>query len=236
MTNRLAALLFLALAFSADACYPSTIIPGGCQIQGDAGVAVHYALIGTTAAEFAVTAETTGYVAIAFATNGQHSLFPSDAVVGWYNETGIVVEVQLNGNMTSEVLASGVPLTGANVTQQSGATILEFTRPLSAGRFPIFPESVTMFVAQGPIGGVFIPSDFGVVVANLVAGQPEPLPQPPVPPVPATPAWPANTSSPGQSPESPQGTQSPWKATSDAFKSMLGSFLAGLAGLAVIFV
>lgn len=173
------AFAFLALASAAiAACVPSTLISGGCQLQGGAGVGVHYALAPENIT-MALKARTPGYVAVSFAPKGQAAMFPADAVVGWTGAaTTAVTAYQINGYLPMDVIASGVRLTDTSVVQDAdGWTTVRFTRRLDAGRFPLTDLSdVSMNVAQGDTDGLTLHTQAATVRANLLEGFPRPDP------------------------------------------------------------
>jgi DOMON domain len=175
------AIAFLALVSTAmAACVPSTLIPGGCQLQGGAGVDVHYALAPETLT-MALKARTPGYVAVSFSPKGQAAMFPADAVVGWTGPaTTSVVAYQINGYLPMEVIASGVRLTDSSVVQDAeGWTTVKFTRRLDAGRFPLSDLSdVSMNVAQGDTDGLTQHTQAATLRVNFIDGFPRPDPPP----------------------------------------------------------
>lgn len=174
------ALTFLATASLAiAACLPSTLIPGGCQLQSAAGVDVHYALAPENIT-MALKARTPGYVAVSFAPTGQAAMFPADAVVGWTGAaTTSVVAYQINGYLPMEIIASGVRLTDTSVVQDAGWTTVKFTRRLAAGRFPLTDLSdVSMNVAQGDTEGLTLHTQAATMRVNFVDGFPRPDPPP----------------------------------------------------------
>jgi len=205
--------LIVSLLFAfASACTPSAVLPAGCQLQsGNANIGVHYVLNGSTSVQFAVVANTTGFVSLSIVPNGQASRIPGDAVFGLYDKNyEIVEEWQINGANMSVYVPSGVPLTGASVSQMNNrTTTLVFSRPLNAGRFPINPAQVSFDVSYGPPNGNLMAIATSRVVADLVAGLPEaaqPLAQPPVQPPVQSP--PSPSPSPSQSVGAPRSAAS----------------------------
>lgn len=160
------------LGYASAECVPSNAFPGLCEIEGTAGVQVHYALH-SDSASFAVKAPTTGYVALSFAPAGQQAMFPADAVVGWVGTTTSVRAYQLNGYLPIDVMDSGVTLTNTSAYEESGFTTVRFTRPLRAGRFFIDPNDVTMNVAYGSKDGLTQHENAGVIRADLITGTPK---------------------------------------------------------------
>ena len=134
-------------------------------------------------------ANTTGFISMSIVPNGQVSRTPGDAVFGLYDRNyEIVEEWQINGPTMAAYIPSGVPLSGASVSQVNNhTTTLVFTRPLNAGRFPINAYDVSFDVSYGPPASNLTASSTSRVVANLIAGLPEaysPIPQSPSPAVP----------------------------------------------------
>lgn len=169
----LGALACLLRSASAE-CVPSNAFPGLCEIEGAAGVQVHYALH-RDSVSFAVKAPTDGYVALSFAPTGQEAMFPADAVVGWVGTTTSVRAYQLNGYLPIDVTDSGVTLTNTSAYEEFGFTTIRFTRPLRAGRFFIDPKDVTMNVAYGDKDGLtqHDPEHAGIIRADLLTGTPK---------------------------------------------------------------
>ena len=171
---------FAAASLAVAACVPSTLISGGCQLQGAAGVDVHYALAPETIT-MALKALTPGYVAVSFAPKGQAAMFPADAVVGWTGpSTTNVVAYQINGYLPMDVIASGVRLTDTSVVRDAeGMTTVKFTRRLDAGRFPLTDLSdVSLNVAQGDSDGLTLHTQATTLRVNLIDGFPRPDPPP----------------------------------------------------------
>ena len=202
--------LIVPLLFAfASACSPSVVLPGGCQLlSGNADIGVHYLLTRNASVQFAVVANTTGFISMSIVPNGQVSRTPGDAVFGLYDRNyEIVEEWQINGPTMAAYIPSGVPLSGASVSQVNNhTTTLVFTRPLNAGRFPINAYDVSFDVSYGPPASNLTASSTSRVVANLIAGLPEaysPIPQSPSPAVPQSPS-PAVPQSP--SPAVPRGS------------------------------
>jgi hypothetical protein len=148
MKTWLSALACAALLFCAsDACTPSSLVPGGCEIMAPPGFRVHVRVAGDEAA-FGLTAKSER-VSVEFFGPGQNS---TDAVVGWMH-------------LGSPFIQSDVPLSNATVFPDApDGLALVFTRRLADGKAPIFPEATTFRVSHGP--------DSAVVAANLVRGEP----------------------------------------------------------------
>lgn len=163
-----------ARAARAAACAPSSVIQGGCELLGGAGVALHYALA-PEAITVALRAQTRGYVAVGFVPTGQDAMFPADAVVGWMGDTSSgVVPYQVNGYLPVDVIASGVRLSNTSVEEDAdGWTTVRFTRRLQAGRFPLADLSdVTLNLAQGASDGLAGHTQAATLRANLLTGAP----------------------------------------------------------------
>lgn len=176
MIKALAALL----AFSplAAACEPSQLVKNGCHLVGDdgSGVDVHYALTkGDSQVSFALRAKTPGYVAMSFVPNGQDSMFPADAVVGWAGESNAVMGYAINGYQQKDVVGSGIVLTNTSVSEVAGTTTVRFTRLTKTGRFPVDPAYVTFNLAQGSTDGLTKHTKEATVAANLLTGKRLPL-------------------------------------------------------------
>jgi hypothetical protein len=190
MIFRLVAAAF-AFASVVGACTPSSLIPGGCEIQGPQGVRVHSKVVGGDVS-FALQADTEGYVAAWFVPVYQTTLFPGDAVVGAGHPEGstpwTVVPVQINGPRLVDIIESGIPLSNVGCVQESGSTTLRFTRPLGAGRFRLNPNAVKFYVAKGDTD-VFegYNTTSSAVTANLFAGTPAAVPEPAAEAPPPTP-------------------------------------------------
>lgn len=169
----------LALSpLAAAACEPSQLVRNGCRLPGadESGVDVHYALSkNNTLVSFALRAKTHGYVAIAFVANGQDSMVPADAVVGWAGESNAVMGYSVNGYEQKDVVGSGIVLTNTSTSEVAGVTTVRFTRLARTGRFPIDPAYVTFNLAQGPTDGLTRHSRESTVAANLLLGKRLPL-------------------------------------------------------------
>lgn len=187
MLLRLVAAAFAFVA-AVSACTPSSLIPGGCEIQGPPGIRVHSKVVGGDVS-FALQADGEGYVAAWFVPVDQTTLFPGDAVVGAGHPEGstpwTVVPVQINGHRLVDIIESGIPLSNFSCVQESGSTTLRFTRPLGAGRFRLNPNAVKFYVSAGETD-VFegYNTTATAVNANLFAGTPAATPVPPGPPGP----------------------------------------------------
>lgn len=202
MLRRLTAAIF-AFAAVASACTQSSLIVGGCEIQGPPGVRIHSKVDGGKVS-FAIRAATEGYVATWFVPVDQKTLFPGDAVVGAGHPEGstpwTVVPVQINGPRLVDIIESGIPLSNVSCVQESGRTTLRFSRPLGAGRFLLNPNAVKLYVATGDTD-VFegYNTTTAVVEANLFAGTPAAVLEPQAPP----PVTPQRAPTPAGSPPKP---------------------------------
>ena len=161
MWRLLTAVIAMALpAQSAcGSCTQSGFIPGGFVLPPAAGVEVHYALTEPGLVTFGLRANTTGFVGLAIVPPSQESPYPSDGVVGWGGASRVVMPYAIDGPQRNQVLGSGVVLMNVSAYEheyQNGRyaeTGFFFTRRLRAGRFPIDPVNVTMYMFRGPTDG-----------------------------------------------------------------------------------
>lgn len=221
--------ILLLFTPGARACVPSVTIDGGCSLDAGPNVVMQYKLR-DAGVEFAINARTNGYVALSIVPTGQTASIPADAVVGQVSPEGTqyFAAYQFNGEGPSDVIASGVPLKDVAVTESDDRTTLRFWRPLDAGRFPIDPEHVTMYVTYGATAGQSMKSEKIRLEADLneglliqdapsvdapsaeAPGSDAPSPDAPSPGAPSAPGPDAEGSSPsGPGPISPESPQAP---------------------------
>ncbi|CAD7699038.1 unnamed protein product [Ostreobium quekettii] len=135
---------------------------------------------------------TTGWLSLSFADTAL-SMSPADAVLGWVEADGAVV-VKSYRIAAKSVSASNedadVPLTNIAGSETDGVTVIEYTRALNAGAFPINASSPSIRVnaahgADGEDSLVYHGTNRAAFTADLVAEQQEVEDATPVGPGPA---------------------------------------------------
>lgn len=111
-----------------------------------------------------IEAETRGWVGVAFAGSSLDAKYTPDAVIGWIRKSDAgsaqdsyhVGSYRLQGDDWSSPIDNSrqVPLEKTSVCQtREGRTIVRFTRPTRAGKYPISPKSGEYQSMLAAVGG-----------------------------------------------------------------------------------